>query len=209
MSDLRSADWRRDGVRDFACGNRGGGHATTARRSAQSTSRSNATSLLRRPGSAQRRTRPAPRSVDARALARSRVFGNSYPAATRETGSTRTERAQEIHHRKMPAAVAANGASGPPQDALTYVRAVKTRFQTTNPQVYEAFLEVMRDFKNARCVKRRSPWRFLRSNSTVARRDDRPSLTRRAPPNAQVRHPRRGPSREEPSGRASRLAGRI
>ena len=65
----------------------------------------------------------------------------------------RTERAQGIHHRKMPAAVAANGASGPPQDALTYVRAVKTRFQTTNPQVYEAFLEVMRDFKNARCVK--------------------------------------------------------
>lgn len=38
----------------------------------------------------------------------------------------------------------------PPQDALQYVRAVKTRFIRTSPQTYEQFLEVMRDFKNAR-----------------------------------------------------------
>lgn len=50
-----------------------------------------------------------------------------------------------------PAAVARPGVGAePPQDALTYVRAVKSRFQATKPQVYEAFLEVMRDFKNAR-----------------------------------------------------------
>ena len=54
----------------------------------------------------------------------------------------------------MPAAVAANGE--PPQDALTYVRAVKARFLRTDPQVYESFLEVMRDFKNARYVKSRA-----------------------------------------------------
>jgi histone deacetylase complex regulatory component SIN3 len=41
-------------------------------------------------------------------------------------------------------------AGDPPQDALTYVRAVKARFQASNPQTYEAFLEVMRDFKNSR-----------------------------------------------------------
>lgn len=54
----------------------------------------------------------------------------------------------------MGAPVAGRGAGGaePPHDALTYVRAVKSRFQATKPEVYEAFLEVMRDFKNARCV---------------------------------------------------------
>jgi histone deacetylase complex regulatory component SIN3 len=41
-------------------------------------------------------------------------------------------------------------AAEPPQDALTYVRVVKSRFQASKPEVYEAFLEVMRDFKNAR-----------------------------------------------------------
>ena len=50
------------------------------------------------------------------------------------------------------AARADGGPPEPPQDALTYVRAVKSRFQATKPEVYEAFLEVMRDFKNARCV---------------------------------------------------------
>jgi len=48
----------------------------------------------------------------------------------------------------MAPAVAASGE--PPQDALQYVRAVKTRFIRTSPQTYEQFLEVMRDFKNAR-----------------------------------------------------------
>ena len=51
----------------------------------------------------------------------------------------------------------------PPQDALTYVRAVKSRFQATKPEVYEAFLEVMRDFKNARCVANDDPKGALHS----------------------------------------------
>ena len=54
----------------------------------------------------------------------------------------------------MAPAVAASGE--PPQDALQYVRAVKTRFIRTSPQTYEQFLEVMRDFKNARCVRKAS-----------------------------------------------------
>lgn len=67
----------------------------------------------------------------------------------------------------MSAARAVGGATEPPQDALTYVRAVKSRFQSSKPEVYEAFLEVMRDFKNARCVgffysrARAREWRFL------------------------------------------------
>ena len=60
----------------------------------------------------------------------------------------------------------------PPQDALTYVRAVKSRFQATKPEVYEAFLEVMRDFKNARCVANDEPkgapqWRFSPDDSAL------------------------------------------
>ena len=63
----------------------------------------------------------------------------------------------------MAPAVAAGGE--PPQDALQYVRAVKTRFIRTSPQTYEQFLEVMRDFKNARCVRKASrlPLAFSRA----------------------------------------------
>jgi len=59
----------------------------------------------------------------------------------------------------------------PPQDALQYVRAVKTRFIRTSPQTYEQFLEVMRDFKNARYArKQNSPcWRFRCSNAPSRR----------------------------------------
>ncbi|MDB9925032.1 hypothetical protein OAD67_02095 [bacterium] len=52
----------------------------------------------------------------------------------------------------MAPAVAAS--AEPPQDALQYVRAVKTRFIRTSPQTYEQFLEVMRDFKNARYARK-------------------------------------------------------
>ena len=54
----------------------------------------------------------------------------------------------------MAPAVATSGE--PPQDALQYVRAVKMRFIRTSPQTYEQFLAVMRDFKNARCVRKAS-----------------------------------------------------
>jgi len=43
----------------------------------------------------------------------------------------------------------------PPQtanDALVYVRTVKLRFNGGQGHVYEAFLDVMRDFKSGRCV---------------------------------------------------------
>ena len=50
-------------------------------------------------------------------------------------------------------AARSSGEAEPPQDALAYVRMVKSRFQTTRPQVYEQFLEVMRDFKNERGVR--------------------------------------------------------
>ena len=43
----------------------------------------------------------------------------------------------------------------PPQtanDALVYVRTVKLRFNGDQGHVYEAFLDVMRDFKSGRCV---------------------------------------------------------
>lgn len=90
-----------------------------------------------------------------------------------------------------PAAVARPGVGAePPQDALTYVRAVKSRFQATKPQVYEAFLEVMRDFKNARCVedddpKGAPPWRF----SPMIPGPSTPRLTRASPSRPQERHP--------------------
>jgi hypothetical protein len=37
-------------------------------------------------------------------------------------------------------------------DALVYVRTVKLRFGGDQGHVYEAFLDVMRDFKSGRCV---------------------------------------------------------
>ena len=43
----------------------------------------------------------------------------------------------------------------PPQtanDSLVYVRTVKLRFNGDQGHVYEAFLDVMRDFKSGRCV---------------------------------------------------------
>ena len=43
----------------------------------------------------------------------------------------------------------------PPQtanDAVVYVRTVKLRFNGDQGHVYEAFLDVMRDFKSGRCV---------------------------------------------------------
>ena len=41
-------------------------------------------------------------------------------------------------------------------DALVYVRTVKLRFGGDQGHVYEAFLDVMRDFKSGRCVFSRS-----------------------------------------------------
>ena len=38
-------------------------------------------------------------------------------------------------------------------DALVYVRTVKLRFGGDQGHVYEAFLDVMRDFKSGRCVR--------------------------------------------------------
>ena len=83
------------------------------------------------------------------------------------------------------------GAPEPPQDALTYVRAVKARFAASNPQVYEAFLDVMRDFKNARCV-RAHPTDSTLAFRTLARDftpHPQPPLTP-ARVITQIRHPR-------------------
>lgn len=72
-----------------------------------------------------------------------------YKTYTGKVGEQASERRQKLQHTMGPRAGDAE-AQCPPQDALTYVRAVKSRFQAAKPEVYEAFLEVMRDFKNAR-----------------------------------------------------------
>jgi hypothetical protein len=109
----------------------------------------------------------------------------------------------------MPAAVAANGE--PPQDALTYVRAVKARFLRTDPQVYESFLEVMRDFKNARYVKSRAALGGVfcaRIPPPLPRLPDA-LLTPRPARCAQIRHPGRRPKGQISPGRASRPSRRV
>ena len=68
----------------------------------------------------------------------------------RPGGKEAEERDAYRHNMANAPAARSSGEAEPPQDALAYVRMVKSRFQTTRPQVYEQFLEVMRDFKNER-----------------------------------------------------------
>lgn len=109
----------------------------------------------------------------------------------------------------MAPAVAAGGE--PPQDALQYVRAVKTRFIRTSPQTYEQFLEVMRDFKNARCVRKASrlPLAFLVLKFHARFRPPPPALLTPPTLNPQVRHRRGREAREKPARGTPRPAGRL
>ena len=109
----------------------------------------------------------------------------------------------------MAPAVAASGE--PPQDALQYVRAVKTRFIRTSPQTYEQFLEVMRDFKNARCVRKASrlPLAFLVLKFHARFRPPPPALLTPPTLHPQVRHRRGREAREKPARGTPRPAGRL
>jgi hypothetical protein len=108
----------------------------------------------------------------------------------------------------MAPAVAASGQ--PPQDALQYVRAVKTRFIRTSPQTYEQFLEVMRDFKNARYVRKASrvPLPFSVLKFTHAFVHHLPALTSQ-PSQSQVRYRRGRQARETTAWGTPRPAGRL
>ena len=133
--------------------------------------------------------------------------GSCFPHTLRRTGEASPRRG--INHRKMAPAVAASGE--PPQDALQYVRAVKTRFIRTSPQTYEQFLEVMRDFKNARCVRKASrlPLAFLVLKFHARFRPPPPALLTPPTLNPQVRHRRGREAREKPARGTPRPAGRL
>ena len=51
-------------------------------------------------------------------------------------------------------------------DALVYVRKVKLRFGGDQGHVYEAFLDVMRDFKSGRCVSLSLSFPLMRACET-------------------------------------------
>ena len=85
------------------------------------------------------------------------------------------------------------------------------RFIRTSPQTYEQFLAVMRDFKNARCVRKASrlPLAFLVLKFHARFRPPPPALLTPPTLHPQVRHRRGREAREKPARGTPRPAGRL